>query len=234
MSSSRGIPELDQQDLSEERVEHYLRAHPDFFERHLGLLPALKIPHPGNGAAISLIERQVSVLRENNHQLERKLMDLVQVARDNEGLSTRLHRLALALMEAESLDGVLAVSKDLLRDEFHASHVVIHLFADSPEAATSVHFVDRDDPALAAFNTLFENKRPVCGRPSKPQAEYLFGDQAGEISSAVIVPLRDVEGLGVLALGSPQESRFHSGMGTLFIGYLGELISRAVKSHLRT
>ncbi|MGI9303447.1 MAG: DUF484 family protein [Gammaproteobacteria bacterium] len=218
--------------VSEEAIEKYLRAHSDFFERHTQLLAVLKIPHPARGA-VSLIEKQVDVLRAKNRQMERKLIDLVQVARDNEGLSTRLHRLALGLMEAENLDDALATSKELLRNDFQSAQVVIKLFAGENEKdKPKVHFVRRDDPELSMFKELFDSRRPVCGQLTASEAKYLFGRHSGEISSAVMIPLYATHDIGILALGSQQKDRFHTGMGTLFLGYLGELISRAVTTHI--
>ena len=216
--------------LNDEAVDEYLRAHPDFFERHTELLTVMRLPHPVDGGAVSLVERQVALLREKNRQLERKLLDLVQVARDNEHLSSRLHRLALALMEAEELDAVLATTQEILRSEFKADHVQVRLIGDL-EAEHSPHFVTSDDPGLDTVDDLFDSKRPLCGRLNQNQLEFLFGEHAGAIASAVAVPLFSTGRLGVLALGSSEDTRFHPGMGTLFLGYLGELISGAVESH---
>lgn len=220
----------DQTALSDDAVEDYLRAHPDFFEHHAELLTVMRLPHRVDGGTVSLVERQVALLREKNRQLERKLMDLVQVARDNEHLSSRLHRLALALMDADSLDAALATTQDLLRTEFKADHVVVRLIGDA-EADGSPHFVKTSDSGLGQFDELFESKRPLCGRLTDDQLSFLFGEHATEISSAVAVPLFSTGKLGLLALGSSEEARFHPGMGTLFLGYLGELISSAVQSH---
>jgi uncharacterized protein YigA (DUF484 family) len=218
--------------LTEDAVERYLLGHPDFFERHASLLEALKIPHP-RGHAVSLVERQVEVLRTRNRQLERKLVDLVQVARDNEALSSRLHRLALGLMEAKGLQDVIATTKDLLRAEFPSTQVVLKLFK-SPRAALQAngHLVADDDPAANLFDNLFNAKRPVCGLLADARAQCLFGGEAPVIASAVMIPLADGKRLGVLALGSADKDRFYAGMGTLFLGYLGELVSRAITSHL--
>lgn len=212
-------------DVTEEAVAAFLAAHPDFFERHLSLLDTLRVPHETKGA-VSLIERQVSLLRESNRQLERKLLDLVQVARENEGLSTRLHRLAIGLMEADSVEDALATARELLRDEFHSTHVVIRLFdGDDGQGSQS-----RD---LSIFDDLFESGRPVCGRHSEAQLKYLFEDQASEVKSAVMIPMADGQRLGILALGSPEADRFHPGMGTLFLGYLGGIIGAAIQSLLK-
>ena len=78
--------------LSSDSIVDYLLSHPEFFEAHPELLVKLKVPHP-SGTAVSLIERQVEVLRGQNRQLERKLVDLIEVARANDTLIERIHRL---------------------------------------------------------------------------------------------------------------------------------------------
>ena len=221
-SSPPDVGQVGNEELGEDAVATYLRAHPDFFERHLPLLATLKLSH-ASGTAVSLIERQVSVLRDSNRQLERKLLDLVQVARENEDLSSRLHRLALGLLEADSVDDTLATARELLRNDFRSTHVVIRLFRDGSSEPNC---------DLSMFDGLFESGRPVCGRLTQSQGNYLFGSQAAEISSAVMIPLGDGNRYGILALGSPEADRFHPGMGTLFLGYLGGLIGAAVKARL--
>ena len=79
-------------DDRELEIIDYLRAHPDFFERHPEALAAIDIPHP-TGDAVSLIERQVRTLRAQSNNYRGQLESLVSVARENDGLAKRLHRL---------------------------------------------------------------------------------------------------------------------------------------------
>lgn len=209
-----------------EEVEDYLREHPDFFESRPELLADMQISH-ASGKAVSLIEHQINILRSKNSQLEKKLLDLVDVARDNEHLSTQLHHLALGLLEAENLDAVLSIAQELLRNELKADHVSIRLIGGDENGLHAISETDVQEH----FDDLFLNHRPVCGRLSTEQKTALFGEQAEEIASSVVVPLLDPERLGILAVGSRDDQRFHPGMGTLFMGTLGELVSRAIRSH---
>ena len=63
-------PERDYQDeaLSAQAVHDYLATHPDFFEQNPSLLSALNLPH-SSGGTVSLIERQISVLRQKDLKL---------------------------------------------------------------------------------------------------------------------------------------------------------------------
>ena len=60
-------------DSEEESIAAYLQHHPEFFERHQAVLARLKLPHARGGSTISLVERQIEVLREKQAQLEGKL-----------------------------------------------------------------------------------------------------------------------------------------------------------------
>ena len=52
--STQRKPEFVEEELSDEVVQDYLEAHPDFFERHSALLSTLTVPH-GAGEAVSLV-----------------------------------------------------------------------------------------------------------------------------------------------------------------------------------
>ena len=86
--STQRKPEFIEEDPTEDAIHDYLQANPDFFERHNELLTSLRLPH-GSGAAVSLVERQVSVLRQKDLKLERKLKDLIEVARINDTLGAK-------------------------------------------------------------------------------------------------------------------------------------------------
>lgn len=214
-------------DISEADVEAFLQGNPDFFMSRPDLLAGLQLPHP-SGAAVSLIEHQVRILREKNESIERKLLDLVEVARENEHLSNQLHHLSLGLLEAEDLDSALNVSQELLRNELKADYVCIRLVGLEEG---NIHALAGGEDALSEFEELFKNNRPSCGRISPEQKAVLFCNEDDEVASSVLVPLQDPERLGVLAIGSRDPNRFYPGMGTLFMGTLGELISRAIRSY---
>lgn len=200
------------------RVADYLVAHPGFFERFPDALAAIDIPHP-TGDAVSLIERQVSVLREQNQHYRSQLQDLIGVARENDALAKRLHRLTLALIETRSFDEVLNTLQDELRTLFEADAVEMKLFsAEQLEEHAS-------EPGPAMFHDFLERQRPSCGRLSAEQLDYLFGSQAGETGSVALIPLQSSPLVGVLAIGSRDPERFHSSKGVDFLQRLADVVS---------
>ena len=54
----------------ESGIAEYLERHPDFFERNHAVLARLRLPHARGGTTISLVERQVEVLRERQATAE--------------------------------------------------------------------------------------------------------------------------------------------------------------------
>ena len=64
--------------VAEDQIAEHLAAHPEFFERHPSVLARLQLPHQRGSAAISLVERQVLVLREKHETLEQKLQELIE------------------------------------------------------------------------------------------------------------------------------------------------------------
>ena len=215
------------------QVADYLREYPDFFNEETELLAELRIPHPVGGA-VSLLERQVTVMRDQNRDLKRKLMELVQVARDNDRLNERMHQLTLDLIRAGSLEQITDTLNDQLRGEFKADTLSLLLYDVAPERAREcgIQPIARDDAALEHFASFHKSGRPLCGRLKQAQLEFLFGDQAPAVGSTALVPIGRGAGQGMLAIGSSEASRFHPGMGLLFLSHLGELVSAVLTPHL--
>ncbi len=215
--------------LADDSVVDYLLSHPEFFEGHPELLAKLKVPHP-TGTAVSLIERQVEVLRQQNRQLERKLVDLIEVARANDTLIERIHRLALALLEGSSLPERLYALQEELRERFGADEVSLFLLHTKEQKtdAGPARWLKTDDAGLEQFREFLKTGKPHVGRLRPPQLEFLFGEQAERITSSALVPLGDKGGWGLLAVGSHDAERFSPTLGTAFLTRISELVSAAV------
>jgi uncharacterized protein YigA (DUF484 family) len=226
--TSNQQPQVDVDDAVEAGVIEYLLRNPRFLERHPELLAELQIPHPC-GAAVSLLEHQARVLRERGRTLQARLDQLLEVARDNDRLADRIHRLTLELMEAQNLDGMVFCLKDELRSNFQCDVVAVKLFGDGEPAQD---WVRPNATELRAFSGLMQDPRPLCGRLVREQLEFLFGDSATAIGSAALVPLIDGRVLGLLAVGSYRPDRFHPGMGTVFLRQLGATAGRALRRYL--
>ena len=211
----------------EDAVAHYLQANPEFFESHLPLLARLRLPHARGSSTISLVERQVEVLRERHANLEQKLADFVTVARANDAVAEKVHRFTRRLLRAKTRQGAIEQLEASLREDFDAFHSVLVLIGDQEvvEGQRFVRQVAADDANLRSFESLFASGKPRCGQARDSQREFLFAADAPDIGSMALVPLGDHGSLGVLALGSTDRDRFHPGMSTDFLARLADLIS---------
>ena len=90
---------------NEDTVMRYLRENPDFFGRHPMLLTDLSLPHD-SGEAISLVERQVAILRERNIDMRRRLTHLVGAANTNDTLFEKTRRFTLNMLDCDDLETV--------------------------------------------------------------------------------------------------------------------------------
>lgn len=219
--------------LSEAAVHEYLRRNPDFFERHAALLGTLRLPH-ATGGAVSLVERQVSMLRQKDVKRERKLKEFLEVARANDALANKIHGLALSLLAARDRSETLAAVESSLRTAFGADSAVLVLFGDPDElrhleSGRFVRLARRDDPELRPFATFLGSSRPRCGQVRDAQRDFLFGGQTDEVGSAAMVPLGEKCEIGFLAIGSADANRFHPGMSFDFLARFGELVAAALK-----
>jgi uncharacterized protein YigA (DUF484 family) len=231
--STQAKPEFVEEELSEQAVHDFLSAHPDFFERHSTLLSSLNLPH-ASGGAISLVERQVSVLRQKELKLERKLKELIDVARQNDVLAAKIHELTLHLLAANNLPRTIAAVEEALRSGFKADQAVLVLFGDAGafddiDAGRFFRVIDREDDALKPFSTFLEGTSARCGRMRDSQRDFLFHQDADEIGSAALVPLGPGSEIGFLAVGSKDSDRFHPGMSIDFLTRLGDLVAGSLK-----
>jgi len=220
--------------ISADTVADYLNTHPDFFEAYPQLLDAIELSHSAGPRAVSLIERQVSVLRDKNVKLEKQLIELVDVAKSNEEFVAKIDELAVDLLACRSRDDIVELLEQTLRSRFGAEHSVMVLFLPSKQGREPetrfLRVIDRQDPALTPFKTFVEIGDPRCGFIRDTQRDFLFGANNIEIGSAALIPLGDQCETGFLAIGSSDADYFHPGQSLDFLGRLGKLVAAALSA----
>ncbi|HVV98052.1 MAG TPA: DUF484 family protein [Rhodanobacteraceae bacterium] len=207
-------------------VASYLRRHPDFLGEFPDIALALVLPRE-QGQAASLASYQLDVLRDKNRELNRRLHELIEIAHENQLLMVRVHTLTLALMRATSLPETLNALVAALTEDFDTDLVRVVLFRTDPDLPAAEWLLVEPDgaSALPAFAEFLKRAEPLCGRLQQDKLDSLFGSRVGEVASAVLLP---VDGVGMLAVGSPDANRFHPGMGTVFLKLIAEAVAAAV------
>jgi uncharacterized protein YigA (DUF484 family) len=201
-------------------VAEYLQQHPEFFAEYADLLAEIYVPHPHDGHAIPIAERQIVTLREKNGQLEGKLRELIQFGGENDSISEKLHRSTLALFSATDLETTLGVLYQSLHDDFHVPQVELRLWGKVPEQSYL--------PELAATSQELRDYAasldgPFCGAQAPFESRDWFDGTSP--TSFAFLPLRTHQTFGLLALAADDPARFYVGMGTMYLTRLSEVAS---------
>lgn len=225
---SRTAPVLD-----ENEVAAYLEANTDFFTRQPQVLQKVRLPDSRNGGAtISLIERQVEVLRDRTRHLDARLAELVEVGRGNDVLADRMHRLARRLIATRTLEAAVEAIESSLREDFDCRQSVLVLFrSDAALQALASRFLrpaQRDSAEIRSFDSLFAGGKPRCGQLRDSQRDFLFGAGAVDIGSVALVPLGPNGSIGLLACGSSDMHRFNPSMSTDYLARIGDMVGVAL------
>lgn len=207
--------------ITAQDVCRFLEKQPDFFVDHPELLEALHVPHRTDGQTVSLVERQVKVLRANQAETRQRLATLIRNARDNEALVGHTHRLALRLIAAKiaapagtptALEQLAPLVEAAMREDFGVSPARLLAPAAVPEN----------------LRALLSAGSPHCGRLREDDRHALFGEAAEGVGSMALVPLGAGAAQGLLVLGSADTVHFHPGMATDFLTRIAELLSTAL------
>jgi uncharacterized protein YigA (DUF484 family) len=202
--------------MNADDVASYLKQNPDFLAQHGELFTELTVPHPHGGQAISLAERQLHALRDKIRQLEHKLAELIRFGEENDEIGEKVHRFSLALFHH-------------MQEDFAVPHVALRIW-------NSVITHGGDDFAEVSEAARFyagDLRQPYCGAPGNIEVLGWFGEAAPHVRSVALVPLRrGAQVFGMLALGSEEAERFYTGMGTLYLGRIGDLVSTALLRQL--
>lgn len=219
--------------LDDQEVAAFLKTRPDFLSRFPDLLETLELKHSA-GSAVSLIERQVDILRAKNQRLEDRHAQLLETARENEKRADNIHKLARTLIRAPSLAGIAAGLRQCMREDFDVDEVFIGLNPlyykrHDIDGFTSV---DPEGRIGKAFENFYRTRLIECGPLAEAKAKLLFAKTDPLPLSAAILPLEKEKNLGMLALGSRHLDRFQPRQGKMFLELTAELMAAALRARL--
>ena len=201
--------------LDPKDVEAFLRAHPNFLQDRPGLLAVLNLPHGGEGA-ISLVERQVSVLRERNIASRQKLAELSDIGRENDRLLDATRNTILALLAGENRADLTRIWRDQVTETFQAEMGALVWLDGASDEAEEVLMASKLIRQSGGFSGVL--------RPEEMQT--LFSSAATEGSVALVAIRTGEDDIGVLGVGSHDTQRYQAEDGALFLEYLAEVIGQ--------
>ena len=201
--------------LDPKDVEAFLRAHPNFLQDRPGLLAVLNLPHGGEGA-VSLVERQVSVLRERNIASRQKLAELSDIGRENDRLLDATRNTILALLAGENRADLTRIWRGQVTGTFQAEMGALVWLDGASDGA---------EEALLA-SKLIRQGGGFSGVLRPQEMQTVFGTAATEGSAALVAIRSGEDDIGVLGVGSHDTQRYQAEDGALFLEYLAEVIGQ--------
>lgn len=215
--------------LDDGDIAHYLKHHPDFFDKHTELLLSLRLSHP-SGRAISLIERQLQAYRERNSDIREKLSVLLANARENDRLFELSQRLTLSLIECTELGDAFDALNYSLNNEFNVKHFSIWVLDKKLQSATTRYLSPND--FQKTLNTRLESNRIAFSGISSAEINALFEPEEPIGSAALCIARHGSHPIAIIAVGHEDKDRYAPNGGTLFLRHLSELLSRVLARFL--
>ena len=209
---------------SDQSVLDFLRQSPDFL-RHPSALSELSLPHE-SGEAVSLIERQIDILRERNVTMRKRMNELLQAARVNDEIFAKTRSLNLALLEVNSWPELNEVLATHVLVDFEADFVCAHLCgADLALALDHIQHHMQQMP----LEHLHSKTSALCISLRREELTQMFPlSDHNDSGSAAILNLALINGTGALCIGSRDTGRFAKDMDTLFVTYIADIVAKVM------
>lgn len=219
-------------DPTEKMVREYLRNNPTFLDDNADILESIVVSHD-SGSAISLVERQVGILRDRNKEMRGRLDNMLQTAHENDLLFEKTKRLVLNLLEGKNLSSLVEAVYDSLGKDYGIEFYSLTLLGDEKKLPRTMARTSTMEKANEKVGTLLGANRAVCGILREEGMLFLFGDQGSKVGSVAAVPLRYDNLYGILAIGNSDPNFYKSSMGTLFLSYIAEILNRLIPHYLK-
>ena len=216
---------MSQKNLTNKQVQEFLLLNPDFLSKNPEVLKSLEVIHDAGGA-VSLIQRQVEILRDNYNSTTNNLLNLLTIAKNNEDIFGLTKQLIVELIDCQDATEIVTKTEQAFEKKFDASKCQLLFFKEQKYLPRGRYRELK--LAHKNFGDLYNTKDIYCGPLSKEQAQFIFGKSA-KIIECALVPLRNSECPGVLALGSNTKGKYDSTKDTLFLDFTAEVINKLIE-----
>lgn len=211
--------------LTNKEVADFLLFNPDFLSKNPEILNSIEVIHE-TGGAVSLIQRQVELLRENYNSTTNNLLDLLSIAKANEEIFSQTKELILSLIETKSIIEIAEKIEHVFEKEFNATKCRLVFFKDH-KAIPKGRLKDAKE-SHKNFGDKYNSIDIYCGPISEKQATFIFGKRT-KIIECALVPLRSSEFPGLIAIGSSIVGKYNAEKDTLFLDFIAEVANKLIE-----
>jgi uncharacterized protein YigA (DUF484 family) len=229
IKAAAGSPD-EASELGSRAVLAYLQRHPQFLDEHPEALRLLRPPSRDVGDGVVdfqrfLFDRQ----RQDVARLNAEYRNLLAVCRGNLASQGRVHKASLAILAAPSFGQLLQI---VTIDLAVVLDVDVVTMAVENVAGITPRFPVQGIHLLKAgtVEELLGEERAVLYEADVTGDPALFGGGAGLVRSQALLRLRfgRESPTGLLCIGTRKPGRFHPGLGTELLGFLGRVVGIAV------
>ena len=157
----RSSDHADKKPLTADQVAAYLKENPDFFINRDSLLAEITLPHE-SGKAISLLERQVRVLRERSIESRITLNTLLENARYNDQLFNVTRALIIALLMEDEVAQIASATEANLSTQPGIDACSVIMFQGDHLRNVEHMRLESAEFLQPSFPTLLRDRRTMC------------------------------------------------------------------------
>ena len=197
-------------------VELFLLDNLDFFVTRESLVSEMKFKHSQSSAS-SILERQITKLRDEHKNVIELLKSFIDTATINEDLFKKSKDLTLKILESATSDSIKEIVEKSFKKDFGVDECLIEFFDNKA--------IDKIEKGTG----LSMHKGAVhCGSFSNEKMGFLFKDNKIESLVIAVIVLKDQ--VGLLKLGSYDRAKYLGDEDTTFIEYIRDILEKKLLS----
>jgi uncharacterized protein YigA (DUF484 family) len=222
-------------ELTDAQVVRFLRENPDFLERYPQLLSVIRAPErqfedadEAGGEVVDLQGAMLSRMRSELAQREKQSSELIDASRANLQSQNRVHAAVIAILSARSLDHMIEILTIDLAGLLNVDAVALCLEGGmvTPTSAQGLRVVP-----VGTIDKILDVSRTVSLRENAEGDHRIYGEAAGLVRSEAMLRLsvREDAPCALLAMGSREPDRFHTGQGSELLTFLARILEHSIR-----
>jgi len=206
-------------------IKEFLLVNPNYLVDNPDILNALNITHE-SGIAVSLIQKQVELLRSDLHIANEKLRSLINIAKTNESLLEVSKKLTLDLLSTRDISMVIQILETTFISELDATQCKVYFF--SPIKSKKLPLGRIKDELFANYiEELLKSRDKFYGDLDK-ESMYKIFEPTPDIKEVILIKLNCISTSGVVAIGSNVKGKYDATKATTFLDFIIRILSKII------
>lgn len=202
-------------DIKEKQVANYLLKHKDFFEKNTDVLAKLSIPHPRGAGTLSLLERQITLLREQLKLAENNFKEFIEINNFNYKEQLKVQKFVIKLISINTEELVIKLLEQDSKKLFNLKESNVFMWKNH-----------KKNPIMDNIIRHVNNKNVFCGKLPINENKAIFKYTNKSIA---LLPIGRNASIGLYAISSRNDKFLDSNISTDLLSYIAQLITIKIK-----